>query len=364
MQSNGSDTDMRYTRRIRRVRLVLRAVAALPLLIVHGPSESAQLNAIHDLFGEPIIQIRGEIEEGDLANIQRFAARFLIEQPPARRKALAFSINTPGGDVLEAMKIGRYFRSVLANVESYGTIIYATGSDEAEIASRRKDPDPDIVVLPVDAPLSDSAIVRNYSAGVLMFYGGVKRAHRDNSDQRLGLKTIPVMGIHRPYFAKELFASLSPVKAQDAYKVLETSVRNYLLEMGAPQSLADRMFESASNEIELIPDEEFRTLYKKEESFFQEWIIAKCGAARPPYGLAPNEYENFVKINAWQIRSRMQDKFASDKPSFYVYPHPDYPQPYAENLYRRIRAYNGKVHQCEETAVVNHQVEWAKSITR
>jgi hypothetical protein len=72
-----------------------------------------------------------------------------------------------------------------------------------------------------------------------------------------------------------------------------------MLEMGAPQSLVDRMFVKASNEIELIAADEFRTLYKEEESFLQEWLIAKCGATGAQYALSPTEYAEFRKIETW-----------------------------------------------------------------
>ena len=45
------------------------------------------------------------------------------------------------------------------------------------------------VVSPV-APLTDENIVRNYSAGILMFHGAVQRSHRDNADRRLGFNSL------------------------------------------------------------------------------------------------------------------------------------------------------------------------------
>lgn len=368
-ENHASTASMLGTEGIARIKFLLRLFAVLALLIVHSHSESAQIVSTQDSWGDPLVEIRGEIERGDLAKVQRAAADVVIGQLSVLRKPLKFHLNTPGGDVTEAMKIGRFFRNVLASAESYGKIIFATSSKEEQDLILSKDPAKarDYVALPLDVPLADKDIVRNYSAGVLMFLGAVKRAHRDNSDQRQGFykqKTIPVMGIHRPYFSKDLFGALSPSQAQEAYRVLETSVRSYMLEMGAPQSLVDRMFVKASNEIELIAADEFRTLYKEEESFLQEWLIAKCGATGAQYALSPTEYAEFRKIETWQVRSRMQDKSASDKPVFYVYPNPDFPSPYPEGLYRKVRAYNGKVHACRDSAVVNHQVEWARTVKR
>jgi hypothetical protein len=347
----------------------LRLLTALALLVVCGPSKSAEVDQprkhnTHVTFADTI-EIRGKIEPGDLAKVQRVAADVLIE---SQTSLPFFHINTPGGDLNEAMKIGRFFRNVLARVESYGNIIVAPGSEEERLFVGR---DPNYVTLPASIPLRDEDIVRNYSAGVLMFFGGVERSHMDNNDQRQGSYkdrrqssykqvSIPVMGIHRPYFSKELFATLSPSQAQEAYKLLETSVRSYMLDMGAPQSLVDRMFLKASNEIELIPSNEFRKLYKEKESFFEEWLIAKCGVSSKPYALSAKEYADFVKIEASQDRSRAQDPSFPKKSNFY--PVPGFPSSYVESLFLKVQLYHYHINDCKSDAVFNHQLEWAKSV--
>lgn len=358
---------MLSTKRIAPVESSLRLLSVLALLIFPCFSQSAQVSVTKDSDGSPLIEINGEIEEGDLSRLRRAAAEVILGQSSTLRKPLQFHLNTPGGDVNEAMKIGRFFREILANIESYGKIILARGSKEEQdlILSKSKSEAISYVALSTDDPLSDKNIVRNYSAGVLIFFGAVKRAHRDNSDQRQGFykqKSIPVMGIHRPHFSKELFATLSPTQAQEAYRMLEGSVRSYMLEMGAPQSLVDRMFVMPSNQMELIPANEFRTLYKPEESFLQEWLIAKCGSIGAQYVLNPTEYADFRKIQAWQSKERRQDPLAADRPMFYVYPNPEFPSTYAQELYKKVRIYNNRVHACEDSAVVDHQVEWAKSV--
>lgn len=222
------------------------------------------------------------------------------------------------------------------------------------------------MVLHPDVELSEENIVRNYSAGILIFYGAVKRAHSDNSDQRLGFgkkRTIPVMGLHRPYYEKEYFSKLSPSQASEAYKKLENMVRNYLADMGAPQLIIDRMFNRASNEIELLTADEFRGLYKSEESFLAEWLIARCGATTSyENALTGSELEEFPKINREQIAARIADKTPyGEREILKIYPSKDFSQSYIENLYRKIRTYNTNVHLCGRKAVSAHQREWAKT---
>lgn len=334
-------------------------------------AHAADVLESRDSWGNPVVLINGEIRLGDTERVKRAAADVLLSVSPAERKELQFQLNTPGGDVEEAIKLGRFFRFILARVNSYGRIIVAEGSKEADIVVNRRaqfglrpDTDLDYVVLSRDAPLSEQDIVRNYSAGIIAFYGAVERAHRDNSDQREGFAqavSIPVMGIHRPYFSKDAFAKLSPGDAEKAYAELERHVRSYMLEMGAPQELLDRMFERASNEIDLVPASEFRKFYKSKESFLDEWLIAKCGSTRDLDGLTAAELKDFKEIEAEQIRARIADKSGADRPALYLYPSASFPSTYVEQLYSKVRSRNRDINRCYKTALVDHQSKWANS---
>jgi hypothetical protein len=310
-------------------------------------------------------------QKGDLTKIKKTSSEVISslnehggEYYAPGNTPLRFHLNTPGGDIEEAMKIGKFARDILVEIDSYGTIIIAPGSEEEKYLNARKDPwkDRDYIILPPDDPLTEKHIVRNYSAGIIIFYGAATRAHRDNSDQRLGFyKKIPVIGIHRPYYVGEYFSNLSSAKAEQAYKILESSVRSYLSEMGAPQALIDRMFNNASNDIELLTAEEFRGYYKSEESFLQEWLIAKCGDTGHYQNiLKDDEAKDFTQMEWEQAKSRVADKAKADKPVFYLYQSERFPQKYVENLYNKVRNHNFSVNSCQEKAVSLHQREWSK----
>jgi hypothetical protein len=325
--------------------------------------QAADIAVLKDSFGDPFVEIKGAVESGDLNKIQIAASQLLISksEPAALRRPLTFHINTSGGDALEAMKIGGFFREILAAAQSYGRMIYAIGSkEEAQLSSRK---DPDYVFIPATAKIQEDNIVRNYSAGVLMFYGAVKRAHRDNTDQRGYPKTlrIPVMGVHRPYFSKDYFSGLTPSQADVAYQQLETAVRSYLSRMGAPQVLADRMFTRPSTEIELIPDDEFRKFYKSEESFLQEWLIARCGVASESAALSESDLANFQRIDLFQIMSRQKDNDKESKSIYYIYPNPEFSGEYVAKLYKQLREHNSNVNRCQTSAVTTYQLTWARS---
>lgn len=318
------------------------------------------------LDSAPIVDIIGPIEKGDLKKIKKASSELILSLNEYDTKTLQFHLNTPGGNLEEAMQIGRFAREILADIDSYGKIIIAPGSKAEQYLKKDPSERRDYVVLSPQAQLKEEHLVRNYSAGVLAFYGGVKRAHRDNSDQRLGLynkKSIPVMGIHRPYYDKRFFSTLSPAEASKAYKKLEARVRDYLKEMGAPQTIVDRMFNRASNKIDMIEDDEFRKYYKSEESFIEEWLIAKCGASGYNSVLEGKEAEDFAKIRSEQFKARLSDKLSNDNNSDYIeiYPSNEYAKSYIGNLYKKVRMHNYKVNLCRKRAIISHQRKWAEN---
>lgn len=339
---------------------------AILLTVISTCAVGADISLQKDSWGDPIVDISGTIEKGDLVKIKKASAALIRSLGEHSNKPLQFHLNTPGGDLEEAMQIGRFARQLLVKTDSYGKIIIASQEGLEELFNEPDKPwrHRDFVVLRPDVPLSEKHIVRNYSAGILIFYGATMRAHRDNSDQRQGFykaKSIPVMGIHRPYYDKGTFSELPPNEAARAYNKLEKSVRSYLVEMGAPQQLIDRMFNRASTDIDLISDDEFRRYYKPEESFLEEWLIAKCGASGYENTLTGTALDDFITMQKEQIRSRTENKDHLDREAGYLYPSEKFPQDYVEALYRKVRTYNRSVDSCRDKAISVHQREWVSS---
>ena len=339
-------------------------IAVSLVLFASRLAVAANVTVVKNEWGEQVIEISGTVQKGDAIKVKQLSAQLILSQSQYAPKALHFHINSGGGDIDEAIQIGRFFREILASVDSYGTIIIAPGSEDERLLIKPDEPwrNRDYRVVPAGAQLTDEHVVKNYSAGILMFYGAVRRSHRDNSDQRLGFyrkQSIPVMGVHRPYYDRETFAKLSPAQAAEAYKRLEEVVRSYLVEMGAPQALLDRMFTSSSDRIDLVPADEFRTFYKRQESFLEEWLIAKCGTSgNYSTVLDRQEQEDFRKMEMWQIKARM--KGGQEIGS--LYPDPNFPDAYVKDLYTKIRSHNRRVDACRETAVSTHQRNWATSV--
>jgi hypothetical protein len=173
-------------------------------------------------------------------------------------------IDSQGGDVAEAMKIGRFVRNALVTVT-------VSGEDVRPSSPRLRHCYSACVLILIAAAQrdlgDDNAFFTEAGNGVWEDVGG-----------RLQLKKTPVIGIHRPYFDGAVYARLSPEQARAKYALLEKDVRDYLREMGAPESFVTQMFRYASNDISLVRMTEFLKSFGYEEPFLEEWFLSKCGA--------------------------------------------------------------------------------------
>lgn len=328
-----------------------RAIRAAEIAVIDGRD-----------IGERYVSISGPISAGDFERVEVAAKRAILEG----NGRLTFSLNSEGGDIAEAMRIGRLARDLLATTNVYGNTLYISGTSVGKELEEygQKHQNMKFGLLAVNSSnLNQEDIVRCYSACVIIFYGGVTRYISDNVDFRGGFrnkKNIPVIGIHRPYFDQAKYSALSPAEAKIKYRQLEVAVREYLLEMGATVVLADRIFQKASNEMEFILADSFEVFYRSEEPFIEEWLIAKCGAYGRNSILSSEEqgalerYEQSLKqaIATGKILS------SEDYNEFFL---PGITQESIKKIREKLYLINAEVMKCRESAIVKHQAEWAIS---
>jgi hypothetical protein len=267
-------------------RFAMTAATLLVCLHFGHDAIAANIDAIDgQIEGEKYVSIEGQLVAGDLEKVKH-AAKIASQ---SGTNSLTFLLNSMGGDLAVAMQIGRFARELMASTRVEGHFIYARGTSDGDFWEEmtKKYPHEGYfhrTVRKGESPKKQQ-LVRCFSACVLLFYGGVSRSVNDNidiSDGKTAKRIHPVIGVHRPYYSMESYASLSPADAQKSYSQLDRIVREYLREMGAPPPVVDRMFRKASNAIDLIPKEEFEGYFQPKEPFFEEWQIARCG----PYGAA------------------------------------------------------------------------------
>ncbi len=186
------------------------------LIFIFSPKiYSATINI--NKFG--ILMIEGEITRGDFDNTIKLIKKY-------GKFPNLVGINSPGGSVIESMKIGGLVRKSLMAVMPSGQC--------------------------------------NSSCALIVF-----------AAVRKGAGTV---GIHRPYYDKEYFKGLSSSEAEKKYKIVDKLQRQYLLDMNVPTILIDKMLTIPSTKIEYIDLEDYKDLAGKYPPAFGEWVTAKCGA--------------------------------------------------------------------------------------
>ena len=224
---------------------------ALSIALVPLESGSAVITEVTDQAYGTYIDVNGSIAKGDYDAILR-ASKALV----SRGRPIWIRINSRGGNVAEAMKIGRFVRKTLAAVVVDGADV-TPGSPQPR---------------------------RCYSSCVLILIGAAERyLLHDNtlSTDQGDVREIPVVGVHRPYIDPDVYGALSADQARVTYARLEQETREYLAEMGAPGRFVDEMFRTPSTDMRLVTAGDFQAMFAYEEPFLEEWLISRCAADAP-----------------------------------------------------------------------------------
>jgi hypothetical protein len=200
------------------------------LLLLFGPvaTASADVAITHvDPKGRfAHLALDGPISLADAEKFDRLLAII-----PRSINVVDVELNSPGGDVLAAIKIGNSIRR-----RWLWTIV---GDD----------------------PPSSCA-----SACVLVFAAGAVRIAGDDS----------VVLIHRPFFDQRYFAGLRPEQAQSQYTEQTKLVASYLTNMGIAPDLFTRMLQVPSDQGERLSLSEMKSMSLTGwDPAYQEWTKAK-----------------------------------------------------------------------------------------
>lgn len=195
-------------------------------------------------YGLTKIYITGDIHKGDYDDFNN--ALYSITKSGELPRV---SLNSNGGDVVEAMKIGSVIRELLIPV----------------------------YVNPVEEELSDGfQDVYCASACFFILVSSVDRHVSDIVDPST-FKKLPSIGIHRPIYEKEYFAGLSLKKADAEYRQLEKLTNQYLIKMGVPIKIVEKMYSVPNDKVYMINADEFNNDIGGKAIFYEEWINSKCG---------------------------------------------------------------------------------------
>jgi hypothetical protein len=177
--------------------------------------EAADIRPARSLSGAPLpgITIEGRIAQGDYQK--------LVDVAVANNEAHTLWLASPGGNLKEALRMGRLIRSL-------GFAVHVPFS-KAEPLVTLKDPD--------NNTCSSSCF--------LLFAAGVVRG---------GL----VLGIHRPSLPADEYFSLGLDGAVAAHRVIAEAVTGYLAEMGVPSKYASLMLSTNASDMVWLSAEDVR----------------------------------------------------------------------------------------------------------
>jgi hypothetical protein len=189
------------------------------------------------------IVLEGKIERGDCQKM----LTALREQ--SRRIYLA----SPGGNLFEAMEIGRLIRMLKMETVIPGRL--------ADGLQRKRAAYHNLQRYPQDYTCA--------SACFFAFVGGISRM----SD--LGR---PILGIHRPFLSEMDLQKLSPDEAMSDGYTTRKIVDSYLKEMSVPQSYSERMFSVSPDQVEWISEDEFQKDFEGVIPELRGWMTAKANS--------------------------------------------------------------------------------------
>jgi hypothetical protein len=163
------------------------------------------------------IVIEGLIEPGDFLKFKQ-----ALTSEPSSDKVTLWS---PGGDALEAIKIGRLIRKLRMRTEAPVIFRLKEGNNVfcrlMGTAQKLEQENPNCSCL---------------SSCFLIYTAGIERYGN-------------YLGVHRPHIPPERLLTLSDDKVEKGMKAAEKLVRDYLIEMDTPRDIIDIMMKTNSQEI-------------------------------------------------------------------------------------------------------------------
>ena len=201
------------------------------------------------------VVLEGKIEAGDYDKLrivygEKRTNQFYIGMLGANEIYLA----SPGGDLAEAIKIGRLVRALKLHTVVPGGPYPVGPYEKYSDADRHQLKNP-------------KANYMCTSACFFIFVAGITRTAEVDLDPRLG--------IHRPYLSDSDLSTLSGNQAITSANRVKTTVENYLKEMNVPGRYVDLMFS--------VPRDKIRWLEKADVADLdgtipelRDWLAARC----------------------------------------------------------------------------------------
>lgn len=188
-------------------------------------AQAMSFEYLMDQNGREHLVLSGPIVSGDAAQFKR-----MVSADPARFLRNTLILDSPGGEVREAMEMAKLFRRLLVTVNVF---------PPAHCASA-------CFLLYVGAPA-------RYATGVPM----------------------AALGVHRPSYSKSGVSMQSPDQADRAHSTAFNSMSKWLQEQLVPQDLIDLLLARPSTDIYWLTVDDVNRLGSR-APWYEEWVLARC----------------------------------------------------------------------------------------
>ena len=199
--------------------------AQLAVASLAAPAMEMNIQLIDFGLDRPLsgLLLKGPIRKGDAQRLRQLLGTNIVEfasQP-------FVILDSPGGDVDEALQLAQILREAMANT---------------------------ILVPPS----------RCASACFFLYVASPSRMSLPN-----------VIAIHRPFFAAETTRKLSAPDADAAQNAAYARVRRWLQDQLVPQELIDKMFSLPSTQAYFLTKKDIDALGQR-SAWYEEWLLARC----------------------------------------------------------------------------------------
>ncbi len=208
--------------------------------IVRGDHNKFQ-DIISDVFTESLKEFKDNFEKFQREAPSLYQDLMTKHRNPEGATRVQVVLNSDGGNLLEAMQIGRDIRTLLIDTK--------TGQSSEDIGQWNK----------------------CLSACFFIWSAGISRS----AIMPAAPGRPPYLGIHRLYFAANEYSQLTSKEANDLYRQLDILAESYLNELGIPDKFYEKMLTTSSNEIYYLSSDEINQL-STVAPYFDELLHARC----------------------------------------------------------------------------------------
>jgi hypothetical protein len=189
--------------------------------------------------------LEGKIVAGDFDKLVSFILN--------GHRAVQIYLASPGGNLAEAMKIGRLVRTLKMSTVVPSKALTNQNRDLIAAQHDLEDPKADYMCA---------------SACFFIFIAGIHRSY--------DLAGPAMLGIHRPSLSEKSVKALSLEQASETADRVQTLVEKYLRDMGVPSKYGEDMYLEPAGKIQWIRNDEFEADFDGFIPQLRDWANARC----------------------------------------------------------------------------------------